>query len=92
MGAEATTHGDTYHRHGEVDPSKWNEAPSVTGRPVDEPGPNSTLASRAKAKKSNPVEPEPAVPDAPVAEVDEPVKAEPSKPRGTVKKAPARKG
>lgn len=56
---EATEHTDTYHRHGDPDPSKWDEGESVTDRPndtplrgVDEPAvPNSTLASRAKARK-----------------------------------------
>lgn len=46
------------HRHGDPDPDKWDEAEAVTGRPndlgnrgTDKPAlPNSTLASRAKAR------------------------------------------
>lgn len=34
-----------------VDPSIWDEAVAVTGRPNDEAGPNSTFAERAKARK-----------------------------------------
>lgn len=34
---------------GELDPSIWDEAVAVTGRPQDEPLPNSTFAERAKA-------------------------------------------
>ena len=48
---------DTYHRHGDLDPSKWDEQETVTARPNDlgsvtnEPAlANSTLASRAKKK------------------------------------------
>jgi hypothetical protein len=47
---EATETADLYHRH-EADPSKWEEAPAVTGRPADVPSPNTTLADRAKARK-----------------------------------------
>lgn len=39
------------HRHGDPDPDKWDQADTVTGRPPDEPGGNSTLSSRAKARK-----------------------------------------
>lgn len=46
---------DTYYRHGEPDPSVWQAAEAVTGRPNDlgsvTPEPalaNSTFASRAK--------------------------------------------
>lgn len=50
---EATSHAETYHRHGDPDPDKWEEAEAVTGRPNDNaPGSvvqNSTLASRAAA-------------------------------------------
>lgn len=55
---EATSHAETYHRHGDPDPSKWEEAQAVTDRPNDlEPGStvhNSTLAERAKANKAKP--------------------------------------
>lgn len=58
---EATEPADQYHRH-EPDPSKWDEAVAVTGRPNDiplsEPDDdlpevlrNSTLAARAEANK-----------------------------------------
>lgn len=50
---------DTYHRHGQADPSGWDEQPTVTGRPNDlgsvtpEPAlPNSTFGDRAKAAGS----------------------------------------
>lgn len=60
---EATATADLYHRHGDPDPSKWNEAESVTDRPNDTPledvpapsnyaVPNSTFADRAKAEKA----------------------------------------
>jgi hypothetical protein len=42
---------DTYHRHGDLDPSGWEEQPTVTGRPNDTAGENSTFAERAKAAK-----------------------------------------
>ena len=46
------------HRHGDPDPSEWDEAQAVTGRENDTPlrgedtpaVPNSTLASRAKER------------------------------------------
>lgn len=47
---EATTHADLYQRHGDPDPSKWDEAEAVNGRPSDVAGPNSTLASRARER------------------------------------------
>lgn len=34
---------------GKVDPSIWDEAVAVTGRPQDEPAANSTFADRARA-------------------------------------------
>jgi hypothetical protein len=43
---------DTYHRHGELDPSGWEEQPVVTDRPNDIAGSNSTFAERAKAAKT----------------------------------------
>lgn len=46
---EATTHADLYLREGEPDPSEWEEAEAVTGRPADVPPGNSTFAERAKA-------------------------------------------
>lgn len=57
---EATEHADLYHRHGEADPEGWEEQEAVTGRENDTPlrgedtpaVPNSTLASRAKARGS----------------------------------------
>lgn len=57
---EATTHADLYHRHGDPDSSKWEEAPAVTDRPNDTPlrekekpaVANSTLAERAKARQA----------------------------------------
>lgn len=51
--AEATTHADTYHRHGDLDPSKWDEAVAVTGREADPVPQNSTFADRAKARGGN---------------------------------------
>ena len=63
MGAEATTHADTYHRHGDPDPSKWSGAESVTGRPADVPPTNSTLADRAHKPVVEKVD-EPATPAA----------------------------
>lgn len=39
------------HRHGDPDPSKWDEQQVVTDRPQDEPVANSTFADRAKARK-----------------------------------------
>lgn len=53
----ATSTADTYHRHGDPDPSQWQEAEAVTDRPPDTPQrgedsyavPNSTFADRAKA-------------------------------------------
>lgn len=48
---------------GEIDPSIWDEAQAVTGRPQDEPEPNSTFGVRAKAVKK-----------ADVAKVDAPTK------------------
>ena len=53
MGNEATTHAETFHRHGDPDPSNWDEAQAVTGRPADEPTSNSTLAERATARKGD---------------------------------------
>jgi hypothetical protein len=55
----ATELADTFHRHGEPDPSKWDEQEAVTGRPNDTPlrgedepaVPNSTLAERAGARQ-----------------------------------------
>lgn len=35
---------------GEIDPSKWDEAVAVTGRPVDVASANSTFAERAKVR------------------------------------------
>lgn len=53
---------------GEIDPSMWDEAVAVAGRPQDEPAPNSTFAERAKAA--------PAKQDQPDVEADKaPVKA-----------------
>ncbi len=51
----AESHAETYHRHGDPDPSNWDEAKAVTGRPADKPGDNTTFAGRAKAagKASN---------------------------------------
>lgn len=61
----ATTTADTYHRHGDPDPSKWDVQQAVTDRPNDTPldddkapaeyaVPNSTMATRAaeRAKES----------------------------------------
>lgn len=47
MADEATNHADTYGRHGDPDPGKWQKAEAVTGRPADTPPRNSTLAERA---------------------------------------------
>lgn len=55
---EATTHTDLYQRHGDADPSNWDEQTAVTARPndtplrgVDKPAvPNSSFADRAKAR------------------------------------------
>lgn len=52
---EATSFAETLHRH-DPDPSQWEEAQAVTGRPVDKAGPNSTLAERAQANKAKPAE------------------------------------
>lgn len=46
---EATEFAETLHRH-DPDPSKWEQAEAVTGRPSDIFDPNSTLASRAKSR------------------------------------------
>lgn len=46
---EAETHAETYHRHGEADPSNWDEAEAVTGRKPDTAPTNTTFAERAKA-------------------------------------------
>lgn len=43
---------DTYNRHGEPDPSRWEESPTVTHRPNDlvkEKVSNTTFAERAKS-------------------------------------------
>lgn len=48
---EASSFAETLHRH-DPDPSQWDEAQGVTGRPVDKAGPNSTLASRAAESKA----------------------------------------
>ena len=48
------------HRHGDPDPSEWDEAQAVTGRDNDTPlrgedtyaVPNTTFAERSKAKQS----------------------------------------
>lgn len=48
---------------GEIDPSKWEEAVAVTGRPNDEPEPNTTFGDRAKVRSkpsSKPVDVKPA--------------------------------
>ena len=37
-------------RHGEPDPTGWDEQPAVTDRPVDEAPANSTFADRAAAR------------------------------------------
>ena len=47
--AEATNHAETYHRHGQPDPSKWQKAEAVTGREADPVPENTTFAQRAKA-------------------------------------------
>lgn len=55
---EATALAETFHRHGEPDPSKWQEAEAVTDRPNDTPlrgddvyaVPNTTMADRRKAR------------------------------------------
>ena len=47
--AEATNHAETYHRHGQPDPSKWQQAEVVTGREADPVPENTTFAQRAKA-------------------------------------------
>lgn len=46
---EATNHADTYHRHGEADPTGWVEAEAVTDREADAVPDNTTFADRAKA-------------------------------------------
>lgn len=46
--AEAKSHAETYHRHGELDSSKWDEAQAVTDREPDTAPENSSFASRAK--------------------------------------------
>lgn len=38
---------------GEIDPSIWDEAKAVTGRPQDVPEENSTFGSRAKADRAD---------------------------------------
>jgi hypothetical protein len=38
------------HRHGDLDPSKWDEQKAVTGRPNDTPADNSTFSSRSSNK------------------------------------------
>lgn len=48
---EATSAADTLHRHGDPDPSNWDEAQAVTGRPQDQPEANTTFAERAKGRK-----------------------------------------
>lgn len=57
--AAAENTSDTFQRHGDPDPSKWEEQPTVTGRPNDTPiddpqpaplGGNTTFADRAKAQ------------------------------------------
>lgn len=66
--AEATETVETFQRHGDPDPSKWEKAEAVTDRPNDTPMedakkpaeyavPNSTLSSRAKVRKVD-VEPD----------------------------------
>lgn len=52
----AETTADTYHRHGDPDPAKWEEQPAVTGRPNDlRDGEvtNTTFADRAKTDGEN---------------------------------------
>lgn len=51
--AEATNHAETYHRHGDPDTSKWDEAVAVTGREADAVPDNSTFAARAKRSGAN---------------------------------------
>lgn len=48
--AEATTHAETYHRHGDPDPSQWDEAVAVTGREADAVPSNTTFADRARGQ------------------------------------------
>lgn len=48
--AEATNHGETYHRHGDLDPSQWDEAEAVTGRESKVAPRNSSFADRAKGQ------------------------------------------
>ena len=79
MAAEATTHAETYHGHGDPDPSKWEKATAVTGRPVDTPPPNSTLAERAAARKGD-------------AAAGGPDPTDPEPKKAPAKKATARKG
>lgn len=67
------------HRHGDPDPSQWQEAEAVTGRPADEPPDNSTLSSRSGGAKKV---------DADDVE-DKAVEAAPAKKAG--KRAPAKK-
>lgn len=76
--AEATTHAETFERHGKPDPSRWEKAKAVTGRPADAPTPNSTLAARAAARKVDGTQ-------APAEDESKPEKA-------PAKKAAARKG
>jgi hypothetical protein len=47
---EVKNHAESYHRHGEADPSEWDEATAVTGRPADQPTENTTFVQRAKAE------------------------------------------
>ena len=48
----AESKSETYHRHGEPDPSQWDEAVAVTGREADAVPENSSFADRAKAIKA----------------------------------------
>lgn len=69
---EATTHADTYHRHGEADASKWTEAQAVTGREADAVPENTSFADRAKRGTAE----NKAVQDAEAKSLDDMTKAE----------------
>lgn len=45
---ESTNHADTFGRHGDPDPTKWDEAEAVTGRERGPAPDNSTFNSRSK--------------------------------------------
>lgn len=50
---EVKNHAETYHRHGDPDPSQWDKAEAVTGRESDTAPANTSFADRAKQSGGN---------------------------------------